>query len=109
MSVYTTKGSVLGLKDYNDELNLSLCLIEGCEFQVFMSIHMHKNGTTELDVTTTLVGAKSLVSDQKVKSLKLFYPDNKTLTYQFGDNPIIISKTGTQNFVLSNQTWSQPK
>ena len=47
---YTAGSFLLGLKNYEDESKLSLCIYEGCQYEMLWTLQVHSNGDLNLDL-----------------------------------------------------------
>lgn len=48
--IYTTTSFLLGLKNYEDESKLSLCIYEGCQYEMLWTLRLSSSGAQTLDL-----------------------------------------------------------
>lgn len=102
---YTAISYLLGIRNYNDESKISLCIYEGCQYEMLWTLQVHSNGTQTLDLETYYEGGAHLNENQMITSLT-FYTQDGTFSYKFGSG-IEIAKTGRQTFVLKSSGEQQ--
>lgn len=91
---------MLGIKNYSDESKISLCIYEGCQYEMAWLLEIHSDGSQILELWTYYEGGAKLNETQLITSVTLFY-DKGVITHKFGTG-IEISKDGYQKFTLKS-------
>lgn len=70
--MYVSSGSILSIKDYNDDSLVKVCLTQGCFYRFEATlIRKEKGGVLYVDVSYT--GAQGLSEEIIIEGLTVFY------------------------------------